>query len=176
MGCTCHSVEYKTVFVHHMLWDGKHHCFLCDMRGQFNYLHRVGMVLLKASLFLSLHTLFVQLEKLDLEDCTQVTDVTLIQLACHCAALNTLVLSHCDLITDDGILRLAGGRCGPDNLERIAMDNCPLLTDRSLELLGNACHSLRQVDLYDCQLITKQGIENLKVSTAFVLAKTLTIT
>ncbi|VDM31104.1 unnamed protein product, partial [Hydatigera taeniaeformis] len=102
------------------------------------------------------------LEKLDLEYCSQVTDATLIQLATYCPRINTLVLSHCDQITDEGITRLVGGLCGPQQLQRLAMDNCPLLTDSSLEMLGSVCQNLCQVDLYDCQLITRQGIENLK--------------
>ncbi|VDD80607.1 unnamed protein product [Mesocestoides corti] len=104
----------------------------------------------------------VNLEKLDLEYCSQVTDSTLIQLASYCPRINTLVLSHCDQITDEGISRLVGGLCGPQQLQRLAMDNCPLLTDSSLEMLGSVCQNLCQVDLYDCQLITRQGIENLK--------------
>ncbi|VDK34758.1 unnamed protein product [Taenia asiatica] len=104
----------------------------------------------------------VNLEKLDLEYCSQVTDATLVQLATYCPRINTLVLSHCDQITDEGITRLVGGLCGPQQLQRLAMDNCPLLTDSSLEMLGSVCQNLCQVDLYDCQLITRQGIENLK--------------
>ncbi|VDP65695.1 unnamed protein product [Schistosoma curassoni] len=104
-----------------------------------------------------------KLEKLDLEDCALVTDSTLAQLAVHCPRLNTLVLSHCDQVTDEGIARLAEGLCGPDQLQTLAMDNCPLLTDAALEHLGSNCRKLRQLDLYDCQLITKQGINSLEV-------------
>ncbi|VDQ02247.1 unnamed protein product [Trichobilharzia regenti] len=106
----------------------------------------------------------VQLEKLDLEDCALVTDSTLAQLAVHCPRLNTLVLSHCDQVTDEGIARLAEGLCGSDQLQTLAMDNCPLLTDAALEHLGSNCRKLKQLDLYDCQLITKQGINSLEVS------------
>lgn len=91
------------------------------------------------------------------------TDSTLAQLAVHCPRLNTLVLSHCDQVTDEGIARLAEGLCGPDQLQTLAMDNCPLLTDAALEHLGSNCRKLRQLDLYDCQLITKQGINSLEV-------------
>ncbi|CAH8585765.1 unnamed protein product [Schistosoma rodhaini] len=104
-----------------------------------------------------------KLEKLDLEDCALVTDSTLAQLAVHCPRLNTLVLSHCDQVTDEGIARLAEGLCGPDQLQTLAMDNCPLLTDAALEHLGSNCRKLRQLDLYDCQLITKQGINSLEL-------------
>ncbi|CAL8091215.1 unnamed protein product [Calicophoron daubneyi] len=103
-----------------------------------------------------------KLEKLDLEDCGLVTDSTLAQLAVHCPRLNNLILSHCDQITDDGIARLAEGLCGSDQLQELAMDNCPLLTDTALEHLGTNCHRLQRLDLYDCQLITKQGISSLE--------------
>ncbi|VDP93608.1 unnamed protein product [Echinostoma caproni] len=105
-----------------------------------------------------------KLEKLDLEDCGLVTDTTLAQLAVHCPQLNNLILSHCDQITDEGIARLAESLCGHDHLQELAMDNCPLLTDTALEHLGSNCRRLQRLDLYDCQLITKQGISNLEVS------------
>lgn len=103
-----------------------------------------------------------KLEKLDLEDCGLVTDTTLAQLAVHCPHLNNLILSHCDQITDEGIARLAEGLCGHDQLQELAMDNCPLLTDTALEHLGSNCRRLQRLDLYDCQQITKQGIFNLE--------------
>ncbi|KAG5449890.1 hypothetical protein CSKR_103674 [Clonorchis sinensis] len=103
-----------------------------------------------------------KLEKLDLEDCALVTDASLAQLAVHCPHLNNLILSHCDQITDEGIARLAEGLCGPDQLQELAMDNCPLLTDTALEHLGSNCRRLQRLDLYDCQQITKQGIFNLE--------------
>ncbi len=46
-------------------------------------------------------------------------------------------LSHCELITDDGIRQLGSGPCAHDRLEVIELDNCPLITDASLEHLKN---------------------------------------
>ena len=43
------------------------------------------------------------------------------------------------------------------------MDNCPLITDASLEHL-KSCHSLDRIELYDCQQITRAGIKRLRVS------------
>ncbi|THD21082.1 F-box/LRR-repeat protein 2 [Fasciola hepatica] len=103
-----------------------------------------------------------KLEKLDLEDCGLVTDTTLAQLAVHCPQPNNLILSHYDQITDEGIARLAESLCGHDHSQELAMDNCPLLTDTALEHLGSNCRRLQRLDLYDCQLITKQGIANLE--------------
>lgn len=72
-------------------------------------------------------------------------------------------LSHCELITDDGIRHLGSGPCAHDRLEVIELDNCPLITDASLEHLKN-CHSLDRIELYDCQQITRAGIKRLRVS------------
>ena len=54
----------------------------------------------------------------------------------HC----TQALSHCERITDSGIRRLVGGACF-DTLQVLELDNCPLITDQSLEMLRSAdCH------------------------------------
>lgn len=71
-------------------------------------------------------------------------------------------LSHCELITDDGIRHLGNGACAHDRLEVIELDNCPLITDASLEHL-KSCHSLERIELYDCQQITRAGIKRLRV-------------
>lgn len=74
-------------------------------------------------------------------------------------------LSHCELITDDGIRHLGNGACAHDQLEVIELDNCPLITDASLEHL-KSCHSLERIELYDCQQITRAGIKRLRVKMA----------
>lgn len=77
-------------------------------------------------------------------------------------SLWTQSLSHCELITDDGIRHLGNGACAHDRLEVIELDNCPLITDASLEHL-KSCHSLERIELYDCQQITRAGIKRLRV-------------
>uniref|UniRef100_A0AAY4ASI3 F-box domain-containing protein n=1 Tax=Denticeps clupeoides TaxID=299321 RepID=A0AAY4ASI3_9TELE len=91
----------------------------------------------------------------------RITDGTLIQLSIHCPRLQVLSLSHCELITDDGIRHLGSGPCAHDRLEVIELDNCPLITDASLEHL-KTCHSLDRIELYDCQQITRTGIKRLR--------------
>lgn len=89
-------------------------------------------------------------------------------LAATCSGLTASVwvqsLSHCELITDDGIRHLGNGACAHDRLEVIELDNCPLITDASLEHL-KSCHSLERIELYDCQQITRAGIKRLRVRT-----------
>lgn len=78
-------------------------------------------------------------------------------------------LSHCELITDDGIRQLGSGPCAHDRLEVVELDNCPLITDASLEHL-KTCHSLDRIELYDCQQITRAGIKRLRVRPFFAYA------
>lgn len=72
-------------------------------------------------------------------------------------------LSHCELITDDGIYHLSHNLAANEKLSVLELDNCPLITDASLEHL-RACNALERLELYDCQLITKHGIRRIKVS------------
>jgi hypothetical protein len=71
-------------------------------------------------------------------------------------------LSHCELLTDEGIRQLGGSACATESLSVLELDNCPLITDASLDhLMG--CQNLQRIELYDCQLITKAGIRRLRV-------------
>ena len=72
-------------------------------------------------------------------------------------------LSHCELITDEGIRHIGTSACATEQLQVIELDNCPLITDASLEHL-TGCQSLQRIELYDCQLITRAGIRRLRVS------------
>lgn len=126
------------------------------------------------------------MEKMDLEECVFITDSTLFHLAMGCPRLEYLViinldnnfvssyflieftirlqsLSHCELITDDGIKHLSTSTCASEHLAVLELDNCPLITDTSLDHLIN-CHNLQRIMLYDCQLITRNGIKRLRVS------------
>lgn len=73
-------------------------------------------------------------------------------------------MSRCECITDEGIRQIGLSNSGAINetLEVLELDNCPLITDASLEQLYT-CHSLMQIELYDCQLITQNGIKKFQV-------------
>jgi len=81
-------------------------------------------------------------------------------------------LSHCELITDDGIGMLSGSPCATEMLTILELDNCPLLTDTALNHLIS-CHNLQRIELYDCQLITRAGIQRLKVCAFHFIFATL---
>ncbi|RMC05394.1 hypothetical protein DUI87_18584 [Hirundo rustica rustica] len=91
----------------------------------------------------------------------RITDSTLIQLSIHCPKLQALSLSHCELITDDGILHLSNSTCGHERLQVLELDNCLLITDVTLEHLEN-CHNLERIELYDCQQVTRAGIKRIR--------------
>ena len=72
-------------------------------------------------------------------------------------------LSHCELITDEGIRHIGHSACATEQLRILELDNCPLITDASLDYL-TGCQNLERIELYDCQLITKAAIRRLRVS------------
>lgn len=98
---------------------------------------------------------------MDLEECILITDSTLIQLSIHCPKLQALSLSHCELITDDGILHLSNSSCGHERLRVLELDNCLLVTDVALEHLEH-CRGLERLELYDCQQVTRAGIKRMR--------------
>ncbi|KAK2119301.1 hypothetical protein P7K49_000687 [Saguinus oedipus] len=109
-----------------------------------------------------------ELVTLNLQTCLQITDEDLITICRGCHKLQSLCASGCSNITDailnaldDGICHLGNGACAHDQLEVIELDNCPLITDVSLEHL-KSCHSLERIELYDCQQITRAEIKRLR--------------
>ena len=91
------------------------------------------------------------------------------------------ILSHCERITDTGINHLIDGPCG-ETLQVLELDNCPLVTDDTLERLRyitnllldskmslsllrllRSCRSLNRVEVFDCQQISRLGIQRLQV-------------
>ena len=96
-----------------------------------------------------------------MEECILITDSTLLALAASCPLLESISLSYCELITDEGIRQLGTAACASENLTTLELDNLPLITDAALDHLVS-CHNLRRVELYDCQLITRSGIRRLR--------------
>lgn len=83
-------------------------------------------------------------------------------------------LSHCELITDDGIRALSSSTCGQERLTVVELDNCPLITDVTLEHL-KSCHRLERIELYDCQQVTRAGIKRIRVSGSPIKIKAVRI-
>lgn len=64
--------------------------------------------------------------------------------------------------------------CAAEHLTVLELDNCPLITDASLEHLVS-CHNLQRIELYDCQLITRAGIRRLRVREKTLSIKLFTL-
>ena len=83
---------------------------------------------------------------MDLDECVLISDATLIVLAAHCPQLRSLSFSHCELITDEGIRHLGTSPSAKQNLAMLELDNCPLITDRSLYYF-TGCRNMKRIEL-----------------------------
>jgi F-box and leucine-rich repeat protein 2/20 len=105
--------------------------------------------------------------------------MTLSNLNNGCPHLTSLSLSHCENLTDNGLAELCGKKstfnlhitqnlsptfpvAHKERLQVLELDNCPNITDHTLEAM-KMLKVLERVDLYDCQLITKDAIKKFKV-------------
>jgi len=79
---------------------------------------------------------------------------------CHFCAQS---LSHCELITDEGLRQIALSPCAAEHLAVLELDNCPNISDDGLNHLMQACHNLERIELYDCLRISREGIRKLRV-------------
>ncbi|CAF3667280.1 unnamed protein product [Rotaria socialis] len=102
------------------------------------------------------------LQRIDLEDCTTVTDETMRHLADNCPNIQNLTLSRCEQITDDGVRYIGSSVNAQDNLRVIELDNCPSLTDISINHLL-ACQNLQRLDIFDCQQITRNAVKRIQI-------------
>uniref|UniRef100_A0A915MWZ6 F-box domain-containing protein n=1 Tax=Meloidogyne javanica TaxID=6303 RepID=A0A915MWZ6_MELJA len=96
-----------------------------------------------------------ELERMDLEECLLITDITISNLNNGCPNLLSLSLSHCENLTD-----IASHK---DRIQVLELDNCPNITDNTLESM-KMLQVLERIDLYDCQMITKDAIKKFKQS------------
>lgn len=131
---------------------------------KIKYLELSGCTQLSDNGFNSLCKACPDLHCLDLEECLHITDATLVNISTFCHKMERLCLSHCELVSDEGIQHLAHSQAARSGcLKSLELDNCPLITDTSLDALQD-CPSLQRIDLYDCQQITRGGIRRLKTA------------
>lgn len=122
------------------------------------------------------------LQHLDLRACGLVSDTSIIQIANSCPQLHhlnvgrirereritaasilplakqtqitVLGLAGCD-VTDECMFAIA--ECRGEVLERISVNNCPRITDRSLRNFVNHCKKLSVLELKECRNLTDWG-------------------
>ncbi|KAL3080734.1 hypothetical protein niasHT_034684 [Heterodera trifolii] len=121
-------------------------------------LELAGCTNLTDSGFVQLSKTCHELERIDLEECLLITDSTLTNFN-GCPNLYSLSLSHCENLTDTGLAELCVAH--RERLQVLELDNCPNITDHTLESMKHL-KLLERVDLYDCQLVSKDAIKKFK--------------
>lgn len=71
-------------------------------------------------------------------------------------------LSRCEQITDEGVHYISSSVSAQENLRILELDNCPSITDTSIDHLI-ACQNLQRLDIFDCQQITKNAVKKIQV-------------
>ncbi|CAF4012298.1 unnamed protein product, partial [Rotaria magnacalcarata] len=62
----------------------------------------------------------------------------------------------------DGVRYIGSSVNAQDNLRVIELDNCPSITDISINHLL-ACHNLQRLDIFDCQQITRNAVKRIQM-------------
>jgi hypothetical protein len=93
------------------------------------------------------------LEKIRLRHCHEVTDKSVHALATKLLALTDLDISHCDLVTNDGVSALAGAL----SLKYLNLEKCILVTDDGMIALARA-PGLIKITVSGCLKLTVDGI------------------
>jgi len=105
-----------------------------------------------------------KLRLLDLKSCP-VTDGGIASIAALCAELKELDLSWCPGFSEEGLAHLVHtgrqGRNEAQQLERLSLEWCMQVTDRTLRALS-ALTSLKRVRLGGCAGVTTSGVDQLK--------------
>jgi hypothetical protein len=98
------------------------------------------------------------LQTLYLTHCDQITDEGLKEVAINCPQLLSLDLAGCLQLTDKGIKEIAAS-CS--QLQMLALSCCDQITDDALNEIAMSCPQLRRLFLNFCDKITYQGVENI---------------
>jgi hypothetical protein len=88
----------------------------------------------------------------------EVDDTKLITIANGLPQLQSLNISHCGNITDEGIRALATG-C--PQLQSLNISHCGNITDEGIKALATGCTQLQSLDISGCVNITDTGIRAL---------------
>lgn len=101
------------------------------------------------------------IQHLDLIQCTNITDTSLVHLSANCLNLIDLRLDGCKLITDTGLSKLAQG---VPNLSLLSLAGCIRLTDAGITAIANGCPALKTLDISRCINVSNTSIKALAES------------
>ena len=94
------------------------------------------------------------LRSFDASQCTQVSDVGIKALVHHCANLTRLSLKHTNL-SNEGLTHI-GRKCAA--LHTLIIEGCSLVTDAGIKALVSGCVKLATLDLSETK-VTNKGLE-----------------
>lgn len=103
----------------------------------------------------------VNINRLILRKCSNISVIGLHALALYCTNLRTLDLSYMDLSDIEFSVVINGAST---SLRSLLIRGCKKLTDQSLQLIGNRCHQLEALDICALPLISDDGIHHLAKS------------
>lgn len=81
-------------------------------------------------------------------------------------------LSRCEQITDEGVRYIGSSTSAQENLRVLELDNCPTVTDASIDYLL-ACQNLQRLDIFDCQQITKNAVKKIQVNPFLLISSSI---
>lgn len=99
-----------------------------------------------------------KITSLNLNNCTEITDVALIAIATHCTELKILSLQNCSKITTVG-LRAISFKC--KNIIELDLNNCSNIDDASLTVAAGGSWRIKKLSLNNCQSITDNGVSRI---------------
>ncbi|XP_058501173.1 uncharacterized protein fbxl9 [Solea solea] len=105
------------------------------------------------------------LHRLSLSMLPEITDDSLVLVACHCRSITSLNLSHCPHISDHGVTQAAPHL---RRLQHLNLSCCNKITDRSLFYLVQHCKRLRTLDISKCKNISMTAVDLLQSQLPFL--------
>ncbi|XP_075066407.1 protein AMN1 homolog isoform X1 [Mixophyes fleayi] len=95
------------------------------------------------------------LQILNLSGCSRITDHSLEALGQNCPLLHSVDFSA-TMVTDNGVIALAAGRCSK-NLKEVHMDRCVHLKDEAVEAILTCCPNIYILLFHGCPQITDRS-------------------
>lgn len=98
------------------------------------------------------------IQSLDLLNCINITDSSLLHLSEHCPSLRDLRLDGCKLVTDTGLSRLSQS---VPHLTLLGLAGCVRLTDAGITAVAKGCPLLKTIDISGCANVSNSSIRAL---------------
>lgn len=102
-----------------------------------------------------------ELERLDLTDSPNLNPTQFKIIAEKCLKLRGFIAEKCPRLMDDNAVGYLCDYGIAKNLVELSLNQCLMITDQSLQLIGHHCHLLARLDVGGCGRITDVGISTI---------------